>query len=94
MEVDGAVTDSTSTSTSTLTPAKVAMSGEVTNESYGKTYTLHKAKMSRQLKELNGMLAAKEQMMSECVTVEQKKKSLLILLSKRSKCWSMSYMHE
>ncbi|KAF6028087.1 kinesin-4B [Bugula neritina] len=75
-EVDGGVTDSTSTSTSTLTPAKVVMFGEVTNESYGKMYPLHRAKMSRQLKELNDMLAVKEQMMSECVTMEQKRESL------------------
>jgi len=52
------------------------MFGEVTNESYGKMYPLHRAKMSRQLKELNDMLAVKEQMMSECVTMEQKRESL------------------
>ena len=31
--------------------------------------------MSRQLKELNDMLAAKEQLMSECVSTEQKRES-------------------
>ena len=42
---------------------------------YAKTYTLHRAKMSRQLKELNDMLTAKEQLMSECVSTEQKRES-------------------
>lgn len=42
---------------------------------YAKSYTLHRAKMSRQLKELNDMLTAKEQLMSECVSVEQKRDS-------------------
>ena len=31
--------------------------------------------MSRQLKELNDMLTAKEQLMSECVSTEQKRES-------------------
>ncbi|XP_067939314.1 chromosome-associated kinesin KIF4A-like isoform X2 [Watersipora subatra] len=65
------------TSTSTLTPSDIEQQlGEEESDVYAKTYTLHRAKMSRQLKDLNDMLATKERLIEESVTAEQRQESL------------------